>query len=96
MTTKTLRLPDSLTAAVRDVGANEHIEEATAMRKLLQMGYNLYLAQQYRAGVLSIREVSRRMGVSLSEALDLLQRFGIGGNVTADDALQSFRSLSDA
>ena len=30
MTTKTLRLPDALTNAVRDVGRCEHVEESTA------------------------------------------------------------------
>lgn len=63
------------------------------MRKLLRMGYNLYVAEQYRAGRISVRAVARRMGVSTSEALDALQRMGISGNVTADDALQSLKSL---
>jgi hypothetical protein len=38
MTTKTLRLPDVLAAAVREVGSREDIEDSTAMRKLLRMG----------------------------------------------------------
>ncbi len=59
MTTKTLRLPDVLTSAVRDVGEAEHIEDSAAMRKLLRMGYDLYVA----------------------------------GNVTADDTLQSLKSI---
>lgn len=94
MTTKTLRLPDMLTAAVRDVGRIEHIEEATAMRKLLSMGYELYLANLYRRGAVSLREVARRLDLSLSEAIDRLQELGIGGNVTADDTLQSIKSLT--
>ena len=96
MTTKTLRMPGELAAAVRDVGADEHIEESTAMRKLLRMGYELYVAEQYRAGRISLRDVARRMGKSLSEALDTLQRMGITGNVTADDALQSLKFLDRA
>lgn len=93
MTTKTLRLPDNLAAAVRDIGTREHIEESTAMRKLLSMGYEIYVAEQYRAGRISLRDAARRMGTSLSEALDALQRLGISGNVTADDTLQSLKSL---
>jgi len=58
MTTKTLRLSDSLLDAVHELGSAEHIEEATAMRKLLRMGYNLFLADQYRVGRLTLREVA--------------------------------------
>jgi len=93
MTTKTLRMPGDLAAAVHDVGVDEHIEESTAMRKLLRMGYDLYVAEQYRGGRISLRSAARRMGKSLSEALETLQRMGIAGNVTADDALQSLKSL---
>ena len=35
MTTKTLRLSDSLLDGVHELGNAEHIEEATAMRKLV-------------------------------------------------------------
>jgi len=94
MTTKTLRMPGNLAAAVRDVGVAEHIEEATAMRKLLRMGHNLYMAEQYRAGRISLRNAARRMGTSLSETLDALQRLGIAGNVAADDTLQPLKSLA--
>jgi len=94
MTTKTLRLPDALTEAVRDVGRSEHVEEATAMRRLLAMGYELYLAGQYRRGSVSIREVARRLDLSISEAIDRLQELGVSGNVTADDTLHSLRSVS--
>jgi hypothetical protein len=93
MTTKTLRMPVNLAAAVHEVGVSEHIEESTAMRKLLRMGYDLYVAEQYRAGRISLRDVARRMGTSLSEALEALQRLGIAGNVTADDTLQSLKSI---
>jgi len=93
MTTKTLRLPDTLTEAVRDVGRREHIEESTAMRKLLSMGYELYLAGQYDRGAISIRDVAHGLDVSLSEAIDRLRQLGVSGNVSADDALQSLRSL---
>jgi len=93
MITKTLRLPDALTDAVRDVGQSEHVEESTAMRKLLSMGYELYLAEHYRSGSLSLRQVAARLGVSLSEAIDRLRELGVSGNVSADDTLESLRSL---
>ena len=94
MTTKTLRLPAYLASAIRDVGVTEHIDESVAMRKLLHMGYSSYVAEQYRTGRISLRTAARQMGLSLSEAQDTLCRMGIAGNVSADDTLQSLRSLA--
>jgi hypothetical protein len=95
MTTKTLRLSDSLAEAVRELGTAEHIEESTAMRKLLRMGYDVYVAEQYRVGRMSLRDVATRMNLPLSETLEALQRLGITGNTGADDALASFQSLGN-
>ena len=93
MTIKTLRLPDHQMNAVRDVCLAEQVEEATALRKLLSMEYELYPAEQYRAGRISLRETARRPGAPLGGTLDALQRLGIPGNVPAADALQSLESL---
>ena len=94
MITKSLRLSDSMVSAIREIGRAEQIEESVAMRKLLRMGYGLYLAEQYRAGRCTLRDVADRLELSLSETLDTLQRLGITGNTGADDTLASFRSLS--
>ncbi len=63
------------------------------MRKLLRMGYEVYLAEQYRAGRVSLRQVARLINRSLSETLDLMARMGIQGNTGAEDTLASLRSL---
>lgn len=93
MITKTLRMSESLADAIRELGDAEHIEEATAMRKPLLMGYQLHLAEQYRAGRLSLRDVASRLNRSLSETLEFLQHLGISGNAGADDTLSSLASL---
>ena len=93
---KTLLLPDELVDAVREVGSAEHIEESAAMRKLLALGYERYLADQYRAGAITLRTLAARTGTSQSQALDLLQRLGIPGNVGAADTLESSRALRSA
>ena len=46
MITKSLRLPDSMVSAIREIGRAEQIKESAAIRKLLRMGYGLYLAEQ--------------------------------------------------
>ena len=79
MITKSLRLSDSMVSAIREIGRAEQIKESAAIRKLLRMGYGLYLAEQYRAGRYTLREVADRLELSLSETLDTLQRLGITG-----------------
>jgi hypothetical protein len=95
MITKTLRMSEGLADAIRELGETEHIEEATAMRKLLLMGYEMHLAEQYRAGRLCLRDVATRLNRSLSDTLEYLQHLGISGNAGAADTLASFASLGD-
>lgn len=94
MRTKTLRVNDDLVDALREVGDAEHIEEAQAMRKLLRMGYEVYLAERYRTGLVSLRDVALRLNRSLSETIDTMARMGTTGNTGAADTLASLRSLS--
>ena len=96
MITKTVRLSENLSDAIRELGDAEHIEESTAMRKLLWMGYEMYLAGQYRSGYLSLRDVAVRLDEPLSETMEALQRLGISGNTGADDTLASYTSLESA
>ena len=58
-----------------------------------QSGKVLDLAEPYRAGRISLRDVACRLGLSPSEALDALQRLGISGNVSAADTLRSMTSF---
>lgn len=73
--------------------AAEHLDDATAMRKLLQLGDERHLAKRYRSGAITIRKVAHRQGLSVGDALDLMQRIGIPGNVSVDDTLASRQSL---
>ena len=94
MTTKTLRLPAELVSAVRTVGRAEQIEESTAMRKLMRMGFELYTARLYQTGRITLRQTAKRLDFPLSETLDFLQQIGVSGNVTADDTLASLQSMN--
>ena len=94
MTTKTLRLPDGLLRAIHHVEETEKIEEATAMRKLLRMGFELHTANLYRDGRLSLRDSARRLGLNVYETLDLFLELGVRGNLTASDVLASLKSVS--
>jgi len=87
MKTRSLRLPEDLLAAITVVEKREHLDEAPAIRKLLRMGLEAYVADLYRDGRLTLREAAGYLGQSLSETLDTLASHGVTGNVTASDTV---------
>jgi hypothetical protein len=87
MQAKSIRIPDDMLAAIELVERREHIEESTAIRKLIRTGLETYSAQMYKQGQLTLREVADRLGLDLVEATDLLLSYGIKGNLEADDVL---------
>ena len=89
MQAKSIRIPDDMLAAIELVERREHIEESTAIRKLIRTGLETYTAQLYRQGQITLREVASRLGVDLVAAIDLLLDYGVKGNVDADDVLYS-------
>ena len=55
MSVRSIRISEDLETAIRYVAEREHAEQAQSLRKLARMGFEAYVAGQYRAG-----EVSRR------------------------------------
>ncbi|NCC53229.1 MAG: hypothetical protein EOM20_18735 [Spartobacteria bacterium] len=95
MQTKSIRIPDDMLAAIGLVERNEHIEEATAVRKLIRVGLETYTVQLYKQGRLTLRETADRLNLDIIEATDLLLQHGIKGNLNASDVLDSIEHLID-
>ena len=89
MKTKSIRMPDELMSAIEMVEKEEKVEEATAIRKLLRIGYETYVANMYRFGKLSIAESSRLLGLTQIETLELLLDKGVKGNLDTGDVMYS-------
>jgi len=89
MKTKSLRLPEELLSSIELVEKNEHIEEAAAIRKLLRIGLETYVADLYRQGRLTLREAAERLGISHITMMDLLLDHGISGNLRTADVMAS-------
>lgn len=89
MKIKSIRMPDELMDAVEMVEKEEKVEEATAIRKLLRIGYETYVANMYRFGKLSLAEASRLLGLTQIETLELFLDKGIKGNLDTADVMQS-------
>ena len=94
MKTKSIRIPDDIQRAVTKVEKEEKVEEATAIRKLVKIGYETYVADRYRDGKLSLAEASRRLGITQSEMIDLLLERGTKGNLDAGDVLAALEAFA--
>ena len=57
MKTKSLRIPKEMMAALDLVEKEEKIEEATAMRKLMKIGFETYVDNLYKQGKVTLREL---------------------------------------
>ncbi len=68
----------------------EGLDASSATRKLLKMGLELYVAQLYAAGELTIREAASLLQLPLREAVEELGRLVVPGNVTAAEDLDAF------
>ncbi len=91
MKIKSIRMPDDLLDAIALVEKEEKIEETTAVRKLIKIGYESYLAELYEAGKLSLADIARRLHITQIEALDLLLEKGIKGNLDTADVMHSLQ-----
>jgi len=95
MITKSIRMPEDLLEAITIVEKEEKIEETTAIRKLIKIGYETYVADLYKAGKLSLADISRYLAISQIEALELLLNRGIKGNLDASDVMYSLEKFSN-
>lgn len=93
MTIRSFRLPADVEDAIAYVARHEKLEKAQSLRKLARLGFERYVAEEYRAARLTLREVAALLDMSLSEAQDTLAAAGAAGNLRLADVLASLESL---
>jgi hypothetical protein len=92
MRTKSIRVPEEMMAGIKLVEDHEHIEESTAIRKLIRTGLEAYVANLYRQGEITLREASRRLNLDMVATFDMLIDYGVGGNLDANDVLSAIEN----
>lgn len=73
--------------AIETVEKEEKIEESTAMRKLIRIGFETYVGSLYKQGKVTFREAARLLGIDQVTAMNLFLDLGIKGNLDASDVL---------
>jgi len=89
MKTKSIRIPKEMAEAIGLVEREEQIEESTAMRKLIRMGFEVYVANLYKNGKITLRAASQLLRRNQLEVMDLFLEAGIKGNLEASEVLAS-------
>ena len=92
MHTKSIRVPEEMLAGIKLVEDHEHIEESTAIRKLIRTGLEAYVANLYRQGEITLREASRQLNLDMVATLDMLIDHGVSGNLDASDVLSAIEN----
>ena len=96
MKVKSMRIPEDIDKAIGYVARVEKIENTHSLRKLARMGFESYVAQEYKTGKITLREAAELLNLTLSEATDLLSDVGVKGNIHAADVMKSIESLTKA
>ncbi|MCR4320984.1 MAG: hypothetical protein NUV74_11695 [Candidatus Brocadiaceae bacterium] len=89
MKTKSIRIPKDMMAAIEIVEKEEKIEESTAMRKLIRIGFETYIGNLYKQGKVTLRQAAKLLNLSQIEAMNLFLDAGIKGNLDASDVMTS-------
>lgn len=78
-------------AAIKLVENKEKIEESTAMRKLMRIGFETYTWELYKQGKVTLREAAGLLNMNQIEVINLFLDAGIKGNLDASDVMDSLK-----
>ena len=94
MKVKSMRIPEDIDQAINYVSQLEKIEKTQSLRKLARLGFEYYVAKNYRDGRISLRNAADLLNLNLSETIEQLAEAGVKGNIRASDVLASLNSIS--
>ena len=94
MKVKSIRIPDDIDQAINYVSQLEKIENTQSLRKLAKIGFEYYVAKNYKEGRITLRDAADLLKLSLSETIDLLVEMGVKGNIRSADVYASLMTFA--
>jgi len=94
MKVKSMRIPEDIDRAINYVSQLEKIEKAQSLRKLARLGFEYYVAKNYREGRITLRNAADLLNLNLSETIDMLSEMGVKGNIRAGDVYASLNTFA--
>jgi len=70
-------------------------DRSTAARELLEYGWEFLMVRYYKEGKLPLEGLAKKLDISISEAIDLLAKFGIEAPIDFEDYLKGFNVFKD-
>jgi predicted HTH domain antitoxin len=87
--TRSVRLSEETLKGVTWLRKHEGGDASDVIRRMIRRGLEREMVDLYRQGRVSLREMADVLSISVREALDLLWRQGVHGNVTMAQALEA-------
>jgi len=96
MPVMSIRLSEQELKRLKTLAKEEEKENSSVARELLMDGLRYKMLLAYKEGKVSLAKLSKTLGISLSEAIDLLALFGLQSPITYDDYLQGVETARKA
>ncbi|MBI2675973.1 MAG: UPF0175 family protein [Candidatus Aenigmarchaeota archaeon] len=94
--TLSVRIDEDEYEFVKKLAEEKREDISKSVRELVDLGRLMYAIESYRKGKASIGKAAEIAGVSVSEMIAILPRFGIQGNLEYSDYLQGLENIKKA
>lgn len=88
-----VRLSEKEAKLIQSIATDEDKEKSSEARELIMDGIKYKMLLSYKQGKASLGTLAKKLGITLSEALDLLASLGIPAPISYDDYLQGHGSM---
>ena len=96
MPVMSVRLTEQELKRLKALAAEEEREQSSVARELLMDGLKYKMLVAYKEGKVSLAKLSKMLGMTLSEVVDLLSSFGLQSHISYDDYLQGVEAARKA
>jgi len=96
MPVMSIRLSEQEMKRLQTLADEEDKEKSSVARELLMDGLKYKMLLGYKEGRVSLAKLSKTLGMSLSEVVDLLSSFGLQSPISYDEYLQGMAAARKA
>jgi len=96
MPVMSIRLSEQEMKRLQALADEEDKEKSSVARELLMDGLKYKMLLGYKEGRVSLAKLSKTLGMSLSEVIDLLSSFGLLSPISYDEYLQAIATARKA
>jgi len=89
MEIKSVHLTPDVIKGVSYRAKMEDVDENTAIKQLMKLGFMWYAANLYKKGKMTLSEAAELSNVSVRKMLDVLEEHGIKGNVSMKQQIKA-------